>query len=140
MAVSKYSPWARRGSIRNCGRFSNADRAFPASAKFRKSLRLQIRNMRARSSLIHNARNARTDLHGAKEETVRMNDLKKLIREVPDYPKPGILFYDITTLLKDKNGFHMLVDRLCDHESCPEARRYRRRRRLRCRAYFPQRP
>src|SRR5260370_41094566 len=44
-----------------------------------------------------------------------MNDLKKLIREVPDYPKPGILFYDITTLLKDKQGFHMLVDRLCDH-------------------------
>jgi len=28
---------------------------------------------------------------------VRMNDLKKLIREVPDYPKPGILFYDLTT-------------------------------------------
>ena len=31
-----------------------------------------------------------------------MEDLKKLIREVPDFPKPGILFYDITTLLKDK--------------------------------------
>src|SRR6266446_4591698 len=59
--------------------------------------------------------NVRTHLQGAKEETVRMNDLKKLIREVPDYPKPGILFYDITTLLKDKQGFHMLVDRLCDH-------------------------
>src|ERR1700687_5073843 len=44
-----------------------------------------------------------------------MNDLKKLIREVPDYPKPGILFYDLTTLLKDKRGFHDLVDRLCDH-------------------------
>jgi adenine phosphoribosyltransferase len=44
-----------------------------------------------------------------------MNDLKKLIREVPDYPKPGILFYDLTTLLKDKEGFHLLIDRLCDH-------------------------
>ena len=44
-----------------------------------------------------------------------MNDLKKLIREVPDYPKPGILFYDLTTLLKDKQGFHLLIDRLCDH-------------------------
>jgi len=44
-----------------------------------------------------------------------MNDLKKLIREVPDYPKPGILFYDLTTLLKDKQGFHTLIDRLCDH-------------------------
>jgi len=44
-----------------------------------------------------------------------MNDLKKLIREVPDYPKPGILFYDLTTLLKDKQGFHSLIDRLCSH-------------------------
>src|SRR6201987_4369421 len=44
-----------------------------------------------------------------------MNDLKKLIREVPDYPKPGILFYDLTTLLKDKQGFRILIDRLCDH-------------------------
>ena len=34
-----------------------------------------------------------------------MDDLKKLIREVPNFPKPGILFYDITTLLKDKIGF-----------------------------------
>ena len=44
-----------------------------------------------------------------------MDELKKLIREVPDYPKPGILFYDLTTLLKDKRGFHTLIDRLCDH-------------------------
>ncbi len=44
-----------------------------------------------------------------------MDDLKKLIREVPDYPKPGILFYDLTTLLKDPQGFHTLIDRLCDH-------------------------
>jgi adenine phosphoribosyltransferase len=44
-----------------------------------------------------------------------MDDLKKMIREVPDYPKPGILFYDLTTLLKDKEGFHTLIDRLCDH-------------------------
>ena len=46
-----------------------------------------------------------------------MDDLKKLIREVPDYPKPGILFYDLTTLLKDGKGFHDLVDKLCDHYS-----------------------
>jgi len=44
-----------------------------------------------------------------------MDDLKRLIREVPDYPKPGILFYDLTTLLKDKRGFQMLIDRLCEH-------------------------
>jgi adenine phosphoribosyltransferase len=42
-----------------------------------------------------------------------MDDLKKLIREVPDYPKPGILFYDLTTLLKDKQGFSELIDRFC---------------------------
>ncbi len=44
-----------------------------------------------------------------------MNHLKELIREVPDYPKPGILFYDLTTLLKNAAGFHSLVDALCDH-------------------------
>ena len=36
--------------------------------------------------------------------------LKKLIRAVPDFPKAGILFYDITTLLKDKTGFAQLID------------------------------
>src|SRR5215472_18673425 len=41
-----------------------------------------------------------------------MNDLKTLIREVPDFPKAGILFYDITTLLKDKDGFHGVIDGL----------------------------
>jgi adenine phosphoribosyltransferase len=43
------------------------------------------------------------------------DQLKKLIREVPDFPKKGILFYDITTLLKDKVGFATLVDRLSEH-------------------------
>jgi adenine phosphoribosyltransferase len=41
--------------------------------------------------------------------------LKKLIREVPDFPKRGILFYDITTLLKDKVGFATLIDALSEH-------------------------
>ena len=44
-----------------------------------------------------------------------MEQLKKLIREVPDWPQPGILFYDITTLLKDAAGLRMLVDALGDH-------------------------
>ncbi len=44
-----------------------------------------------------------------------MNYLKTLIREIPDYPKPGILFYDLTTLLQDPAGFHDLVDSLCTH-------------------------
>jgi len=41
-----------------------------------------------------------------------MQDLKALIREVPDFPKPGINFYDITTLLKDPCGFKGVVDGL----------------------------
>lgn len=43
-----------------------------------------------------------------------MDELKKLIREVPDFPKPGILFYDITTLLKDKQGFRRVIDILTE--------------------------
>jgi adenine phosphoribosyltransferase len=41
--------------------------------------------------------------------------LKKLIREIPDFPKPGILFYDITTLLKDGPGFRAVIDDLKEH-------------------------
>jgi adenine phosphoribosyltransferase len=41
--------------------------------------------------------------------------LKQLIREVPDFPKPGINFYDITTLLKDKAGFGETIDALRNH-------------------------
>src|SRR5579885_844158 len=44
-----------------------------------------------------------------------MDDLKKLIREIPDFPKPGILFYDITTLLKDRTGLHRVIDALGAH-------------------------
>src|SRR5258706_2209171 len=44
-----------------------------------------------------------------------MDHLKKLIREVPDWPKKGILFYDITTLLKDAAGLRELVDRIADN-------------------------
>ena len=39
-------------------------------------------------------------------------DLKQHIRHVPDFPKPGILFYDITTLLRDAQGYQVTVDRL----------------------------
>ena len=44
-----------------------------------------------------------------------MDELKRLIREIPDYPKPGILFYDLTTLLQDRHGFRTLIDRLFEH-------------------------
>jgi adenine phosphoribosyltransferase len=41
-----------------------------------------------------------------------MDHLKQLIREVPDFPKQGINFFDITTLLKDKDGFRETIDAL----------------------------
>jgi len=41
-----------------------------------------------------------------------MDALKARIRHVPDFPKPGILFYDVTTLLRDPDGFKLSVDRM----------------------------
>jgi len=47
--------------------------------------------------------------------TVRSaDDLRAKIREVPDFPKPGILFYDITTLLKDPDAFREVIDQMAD--------------------------
>ena len=43
-----------------------------------------------------------------------MDELKQLIRHVPDFPKPGVLFYDITTLLRDKTGFRKSIAALAD--------------------------
>jgi adenine phosphoribosyltransferase len=42
-----------------------------------------------------------------------MDNLKTKIRNVPDFPKAGILFYDITTLLQDRDGFHLAIDSVC---------------------------
>ena len=44
-----------------------------------------------------------------------MDNLKTLIREIPDFPRAGILFYDITTLLKDPAGLRGVIDGLKDH-------------------------
>ena len=41
-------------------------------------------------------------------------DLKKHIRSIPDFPKPGILFYDVTTLLRDPQGFRLSIDSLAE--------------------------
>jgi adenine phosphoribosyltransferase len=48
-------------------------------------------------------------------DPINCEPLKQLIRAVPDFPKPGILFYDITTLLKDKTGFAQLIDAFAQH-------------------------
>ena len=49
------------------------------------------------------------------QKPVDVGSLKALVRTVPDFPKPGILFYDITTLLKDKTGFAQLIDAMAAH-------------------------
>src|SRR5205814_4539228 len=52
-------------------------------------------------------------------QMTNMDHLKTQIRHVPDFPKPGILFYDITTLLQDAAGFHAAIDSLAlpfDHQ------------------------
>jgi|SRR5690606_32419082 len=46
-----------------------------------------------------------------------MEELKKKIREIPNFPKEGILFYDVTTLLKDREGFRQVIDTFADRYS-----------------------
>lgn len=43
-----------------------------------------------------------------------MMDLKKIIRDVPDFPKAGVIFKDITTLLKDKDAFRYTIDKMIE--------------------------
>ena len=55
-----------------------------------------------------------------------MDQLKAKIRNIPDFPKPGILFYDITTLLRDGEGFRQAIDALADAVQGAGDRRGRR--------------
>lgn len=43
-----------------------------------------------------------------------MENIKKLIRDIPDFPKPGIIFKDITTVLKDGEAFSQVIDKMKD--------------------------
>lgn len=42
----------------------------------------------------------------------KMNDLKKYITDIPDFPRKGIIFHDVTSLLQDSEGFHKSIDQL----------------------------
>lgn len=54
----------------------------------------------------------RGDVMPIKHDDVVPEQLKSLIRHVPDFPKPGVLFYDITTLLQDPEGLRLAIDSL----------------------------
>lgn len=45
----------------------------------------------------------------------RTRQLEAMIRDIPDFPQPGVLFKDITTLLKDPEAFRYSIDRMYDH-------------------------
>jgi len=47
--------------------------------------------------------------------TLTEDQLRKLIRDVPDFPQPGIIFKDITPLLADKKIFKAVVEKVCSH-------------------------
>lgn len=49
------------------------------------------------------------------ETALNYDFLKSIIRSIPDYPKPGILFYDITTLIKEKRGLATVIDGITAH-------------------------
>src|SRR5262245_2446661 len=53
-----------------------------------------------------------TDARRAEEGIM---DLAKYIRDIPDFPKPGILFKDITPLLAEPDAFQLVIDKLRDH-------------------------
>jgi len=46
-------------------------------------------------------------------------DLRRRIRTIPDFPKPGIMFRDITTLLLDAEGLRLTIDRMADQVEGP---------------------
>src|SRR6185436_6157082 len=54
------------------------------------------------------------DAHSFHPRRSFVDNLKKMIRTVPDFPKPGIQFYDITTLLKEPYGLRTTIDRLTE--------------------------
>ena len=43
-----------------------------------------------------------------------MKKLEEYVRSIPDFPEPGIIFRDVTSILQDADGLHMAVDSLID--------------------------
>src|SRR5262249_19984097 len=98
MGRSRHSQRDRRAVSKRSNTISRPDRSGPLWIKWKKffwSRRDVIQHFELRDDLLTN-----------------MDHLKSLIREVPDFPKPGINFYDITTLLKHPEGLRNTVDAL----------------------------
>lgn len=73
------------------------------------------RVLASRSSAVHGLETDSLEFPIGKRQSWRMNDnadLAALIRNIPDYPKPGITFRDVSTLLLDGAGFRATIDRL----------------------------
>ena len=49
---------------------------------------------------------------GSNGETMRLSELKSLVREIPDFPKPGINFKDITPILQNPKAFKYIINKL----------------------------
>jgi adenine phosphoribosyltransferase len=50
----------------------------------------------------------------AENETMTIEELKKLVRDIPDFPKPGVIFRDITPLLRNARGFAQVIDLMAE--------------------------
>jgi len=90
-----------RTSKRGCGWVLRPAKCAASRWKMRRSM-LELKGLTSAST-------------SAKTAPGSMDQLKTLIREVPDYPKPGIRFYDITTLLKHPSGLRAVIDALRAH-------------------------
>src|SRR5258708_33584166 len=101
MAASKSTPSEQASISPSCVPHSNAALGVPASAKSRKRTRQSIRMTPAVLSSPTES-----------EEPLRIDELKELIREGPHYPKPGVLFYRLTTQPTNKKGLHDVIHRL----------------------------
>src|SRR5688500_1144532 len=111
--------WQRRGSAGRRARERRARRGkATARSANRESGRRDGRRRRAErptgisGTFVNRTDTSPFDSHRRRTSETVIQALKQRIRHVPDFPKPGILFYDVTTLLKDREGFRMAVNEM----------------------------
>src|SRR4029079_6321235 len=105
------------GSCRGRGRGRDARRAGAADRSARRAGRSCVRGRRGSDRLINDVFGDDIGdglVSGFSRTTWVTMDLKQHIRHVPDFPKAGILFYDITTLLRNAEGLGGAIERLAE--------------------------